>query len=87
MAWWHKEIEDLELEIVSLKNEIQKANLVNMRLTKQLTLTDVSQQREQLPEFLMEDLDGKIITSVIGSADVTKEWNEWINKYLEAKKK
>ena len=52
MAWWHKEIEDLELEIVFLKNELQKANLVNMRLTKQLTLTDVSQQRELLLGFL-----------------------------------
>ena len=47
-------------------------------IKKQLTLTDVSQQRELLPEFLMHDLDGKIITSVIGSADVTKEWNEYL---------
>ena len=45
---------------------------------EQLTLTGVSQQRELLPEFLMHDLDGKIITSVIGSADVTKEWNEYL---------
>ncbi len=47
-------------------------------LKKQLTLTDVSQQCELLPEFLMEDLDGKIITSVIGSSDVTKEWNKYL---------
>lgn len=45
---------------------------------EQLTLTDVVQQSEQLPEFLIEDLDGKIITSVIGSSDVTKEWNEYL---------
>ena len=45
---------------------------------QKLTLTDVSHQRELLPEFLMHDLDGKIITSVIGSADVTKEWNEYL---------
>ena len=44
----------------------------------QLTLTDVSQRSKLLPEFLMHDLDGKIITSVIGSADVTKEWNEYL---------
>ena len=45
---------------------------------EQLTLTDVVQQSEHLPEFLIEDLDGKIITSVIGSSDVTKEWNEYL---------
>ena len=47
-------------------------------IKKQLTLTDVSQRSKLLPEFLMHDLDGKIITSVIGSADVTKEWNEYL---------
>ena len=52
--------------------------LLNEEIPKQLTLTDVSQQRELLPEFLMEDLGGKIITSVIGSSDVTKEWNEYL---------
>ena len=45
---------------------------------KQLNLPGVSQRSELLPEFLMHDLDGKIITSVIGSADVTKEWNEYL---------
>tara|TARA_R110000765_G_scaffold348344_1_gene438432 strand:- start:635 stop:901 length:267 start_codon:yes stop_codon:yes gene_type:complete len=52
--------------------------LLNEEIPKQLTLTDVSQQRELLPEFLMEDLGGKIITSVIGSSDVTKEWNDYL---------
>ena len=46
--------------------------------TQQLILSGVSQRSELLPEFLMHDLDGKIITSVIGSADVTKEWNEYL---------
>ena len=46
--------------------------------THQLILSGVSQRSELLPEFLMHDLDGKIITSVIGSADVTKEWNEYL---------
>jgi phosphoglucomutase len=45
---------------------------------EQLNLSGVSQRSELLPEFLMHDLDGKIITSVIGSADVTKEWNEYL---------
>ena len=61
-------------------DEIHKAMdaYLNEYKAEQLTLTDVSQQRELLPEFLMHDLDGKIITSVIGSADVTKEWNEYL---------
>ena len=46
--------------------------------TKQCTITDVSQQRELLPEFLMKDLDGKIVTAYIGGADVTKEWDEYL---------
>jgi len=43
-----------------------------------LPIDSVSQQRERLPEFLMKDLDGKIITAYIGGADVTKEWNEYL---------
>ena len=63
---------------LSLNIELIAEILVNKQEDEQLTLTDVSQRSELLPEFLMHDLDGKIITSVIGSADVTKEWNEYL---------
>ena len=63
---------DLDIQKAMLKHFIKKKE------DEQLTLTDVSQRSELLPEFLMHDLDGKIITSVIGSADVTKEWNEYL---------
>ncbi len=53
-------------------------NFVKKNEAEQLILSGVSQRSELLPEFLMHDLDGKIITSVIGSADVTKEWNEYL---------
>ena len=46
---------------------------------KALTLTDVSQQSEVLPEFLTKDSYGKIVTAYIGGADVTKEWNEYLS--------
>ena len=51
MAGLNKEIEQLELQIKFLEIEIQKANTVNVGLQKQLTLTDVSQQRELLLAF------------------------------------
>ena len=51
MAGLNKEIEQLELQIKFLEIEIQKANTVNVGLQKQLTLTDVSQQRELLIAF------------------------------------
>ena len=63
---------DLDIQKAMVKHFIKKKE------DKQLTLTDVSQRSKLLPEFLMHDLDGKIITSVIGSADVTKEWNEYL---------
>ena len=63
---------DLDIQKAMLKHFIKKKE------DEQLTLTDVSQRSKLLPEFLMHDLDGKIITSVIGSADVTKEWNEYL---------
>ena len=53
-------------------------DLIKKDRAEQLILSGVSQRSELLPEFLMHDLDGKIITSVIGSADVTKEWNEYL---------
>ena len=54
MAVLNKEIEQLELQIKFLEIEIQKANTVNVGLQKQLTLTDVSQQRELLLDFWMK---------------------------------
>ena len=60
-------------------SEQGKELLAEFKEIKQaFSLNAVSHRREQLPEFLMHDLDGKIITSVIGSADVTKEWNEYL---------
>jgi hypothetical protein len=71
-------------ELVALKFEqdnqidLNAYELGMIDLKKQFSLHAVSQRSELLPEFLMHDLDGKIITSVIGSADVTKEWNEYL---------
>ena len=45
---------------------------------KNCSIPDVSQRSELLPEFLMKDLDGKIITAYVGGADVTKEWKEYL---------
>lgn len=43
-----KKIANLELEISFYKNEIQKANKVNMDLTEQLRIGGVSNRRELL---------------------------------------
>ena len=51
---------------------------VKLMLGKNLAIQDVSQQRELLPEFLMKDLDGKIVTAYHGGSDVTEEWNEYL---------
>tara|TARA_R110000803_G_scaffold180378_2_gene242821 strand:- start:541 stop:831 length:291 start_codon:yes stop_codon:yes gene_type:complete len=67
---------DDEKELITLVDEIKEA--MQKYADQQLILSGVSQRSELLPEFLMHDLDGKIITSVIGSADVTKEWNEYL---------
>jgi hypothetical protein len=72
------EYQDLRINELRLKNEIEKLKLDNKELKEKFSLYGVSHRRELLPEFLMHDLDGKIITSVIGSADVTKEWNEYL---------
>ena len=45
---------------------------------KNCSIPHVSQRSELLPEFLMKDLDGKIITAYVGGADVTKEWKEYL---------
>jgi len=47
-----KKIADLELEIAFFKNEIQKTNLVNIDLTKQLAIQGVSNRRELLDAFV-----------------------------------
>jgi len=36
-------------------------------------------KRSLLPEFLMRDLNNRVITSVIGSTDVTEEWNRFLS--------
>jgi hypothetical protein len=78
-------LEDLEILILQNEDDFDRGsgkfilrNFIKEKQAKQLTLTDVSQQRELLPEFLMKDSDGKIVTAYIGGADVTKEWNEYL---------
>jgi hypothetical protein len=72
------DMQDLKYKVKELQEKNEELQ-VELDITKeQLILSGVSHQRELLPEFLMHDLDGKIITSVIGSADVTKEWNEYL---------
>ena len=46
---------------------------------EQLTLTDVSQRSELLPDFLYED-DGIIKVGVHGDSSVTDEWNDYLKK-------
>jgi hypothetical protein len=84
----------IELHAKKLKEEVGTAlnydecfdlieDAVNEALNQGQTLPidSVSHRRELLPEFLMHDLDGKIITSFIGGADVTKEWNEYLGNF------
>tara|TARA_R110000772_G_scaffold268686_2_gene397506 strand:+ start:49638 stop:49850 length:213 start_codon:yes stop_codon:yes gene_type:complete len=47
-------------------------------LERKLALLGVSKRSEQLPEFLMKDGGGKIVTAYIGGADVTEEWNKYL---------
>ena len=41
---------------------------------------DLIKNKKLLPEFLMEDHNGNIVTRCIGGTDVTKEWNDYLNK-------
>jgi len=56
----------------------EKALRNSLNGLEQLDLYIVSNRRELLPEFLMKDSDGKIVTAYIGGADVTEEWNEYL---------
>ena len=69
----------MEEKIIEILQDCKNGVSVEICKDALLNLCGVSQQRELLPEFLMEDLDGKIITSVIGSSDVTKEWNNYLS--------
>lgn len=69
----------MEEKIIEILQDCKNGISVEICKDALLNLCGVSQQRELLPEFLMEDLDGKIITSVIGSSDVTKEWNNYLS--------
>ena len=69
----------MEEKIIEILQDCKNGISVEICKDALLNLCGVSQRSELLPEFLMEDLDGKIITSVIGSSDVTKEWNNYLS--------
>ena len=79
----HKETIASELELLingvnSKKQTVEEIAAYIRWRDKQLILSGVSNRREQLPEFLMKDGDGKIVTAYIGGADVTEEWNKYL---------
>jgi hypothetical protein len=45
-----------------------------------LLTAPVDTEEKELPEFLMKDSEGKIITCFIGGADVTEHWNNYLSK-------
>jgi hypothetical protein len=66
-------------KINKICTELNDGKIAVVQATEQLfDLYSVSQQRELLPEFLMKDGDGKIVTAYIGGADVTEEWNKYL---------
>jgi|TARA_B110000093_G_C12840983_1_gene355222 hypothetical protein len=74
-----KWIETLQERNRVLNELLQLTQIENEELKEQLTLTDVSQQSELLPDFLYED-DGIIRTGVHGDSAVTDEWNDYLKK-------
>jgi hypothetical protein len=63
--------EDKADEILSLFNPEPQ----NKALT-----APVDTEEKELPEFLMKDSEGKIITCFIGGSDVTEHWNNYLSK-------
>ena len=74
-----KWIETLQERNRVLNELLQLTQIENEELKEQLTLTDVSQQSELLPDFLYED-DGIIRTGEHGDSAVTDEWNDYLKK-------
>tara|TARA_R110001632_G_scaffold159650_1_gene277874 strand:+ start:143 stop:412 length:270 start_codon:yes stop_codon:yes gene_type:complete len=64
---------DLDIQKAMVKHFIKKKE------DELLTLTDVSQRSELLPDFLYED-DGIIKVGVHGDSAVTDEWNDYLKK-------
>jgi hypothetical protein len=56
----------------STKNVIKKI--------EQALTAPVDTEEKELPEFLMKDSEGKIITCFIGGADVTEHWNNYLSE-------
>ena len=60
--------------------ERQAINYIDVRdLVKKLTLTDVSQRSELLPDFLYKD-DFGIKIGYHGDTEVSEEWNDYLKK-------
>ena len=64
---------DLDIQKAMLKHFIKKEK------SKQLTLTDVGKGTELLPDFLYKD-DYEIKIGYDGDTEVSKEWNEYLEK-------
>jgi hypothetical protein len=62
-----------------LKGQIRELQAELIKLKQALT-APVNTEEKELPEFLMKDSEGKIITCFIGGADVTEHWNNYLSK-------
>jgi len=79
----YKEEENAKVEIA----EINDRSFINYEyvfwlenmLVENLSLSDVSQQRELLPDFLYKD-DYGIKIGYHGDTEVSEEWNDYLKK-------
>jgi hypothetical protein len=70
-AYWTNSQEEPDIDYVHW--------LEDKLISKALT-TPVNTEEKELPEFLMKDSEGKIITCFIGGADVTEHWNNYLSQ-------
>ena len=66
-------------EMANYKIEQFIENLIKEDRAEQLTLTDVGKGTELLPDFLYKD-DYGIKIGYHGDTEVSKEWNEYLEK-------
>lgn len=74
---------NLILKIIDSKDllTIERLKYLKKELNKAMDYIVLTSQDKMLPNFLYED-DGLIKVGVRGDSEVTKEWNDYLNKNI-----
>jgi hypothetical protein len=76
--------EECKIQLIHIHDVVGRKHFSStkdvIKQIEQALTAPVDVEEKELPEFLMKDLEGKIVTCFHGGSDVTEDWNNYLSQ-------